>query len=61
METTKADIDALAARFFEYMPPVNADGKKISIALYRLLAEGEPVRPGELATKVRLDEKLVIP
>ncbi len=59
METTKADIDALAARFFECMPPLDADGKKISIALYRLLAEGEPVRPGELATKVGLDEKLV--
>ncbi len=59
METTKADIDALAARFFECMPPVDADGKKISIALYRLLAEGEPVRRGELATKVGLDEKLV--
>ena len=59
METTKADIDALAARFFECMPSVDADGKRISIALYRFLAEGEPARPGELATKIGLDETLV--
>ncbi|GMR24599.1 MAG: organomercurial lyase MerB [Acidobacteriota bacterium] len=59
METAPVDLDALAARFFECMPPLDADGKKISIALYRLLAEGEPVPSGELAKKVGLDEKLV--
>jgi len=56
METTKVDIDALATRFLECTPPLDADGKRISIALYRLLAEGEPVLTGELATKVGLDE-----
>ena len=59
METTRVDIEALAARFVERTPPVDADGKRISIALYRLLAEGEPVLAGELATKVGLDEKRV--
>ena len=56
METTRVDIDALATRFLECTPPLDADGKRISIALYRLLAEGEPVLTGELATKVGLDE-----
>jgi len=59
MEPTKVDIDALAARFFERMPPVDADGERISTALYRLLAKGQPVRSGELATKLGLDEKLL--
>ena len=59
METTKVDLDALAARFSECTPTLDADGKRISIALYRLLAEGEPVLVGELATKVGLDEKRV--
>ena len=56
METTKVDIDALATRFVECVPPLDEDGRRISIALYRLLAEGEPVLASELATKVGLDE-----
>lgn len=59
MEATKVDIDALAARFLECAPRLDTDGKRIAIALYRRLAEGEPVPPAELATKVGLDEKLV--
>ena len=47
METTKIDIEALAARFVECMPPLDAAVQRISIALYRLLAEGEPVRSSE--------------
>jgi alkylmercury lyase len=59
METAKVDISALATRFLECTPRLDADGKRISIALYRLLAEGDPVFPRKLATKVGLDEKRV--
>ncbi len=59
METTRVDIDALAARFLECTPALDADGKKISIGLYRSLAEGQPVLPDELATKIGLDETRV--
>lgn len=59
MEPTKVDIDALATRFLECTPRLDGDGKRMSIGLYRLLAEGDPVLPRELATKVGLDEKRV--
>lgn len=59
MEAIRVDIDALAARFFECLPTLDLDGTKISIGLYRLLAEGRPVPPAELATKVGLDEDRV--
>ncbi len=59
MEATRVDIDALAARFLECTPTLDADGKKISIGLYRSLAEGQPVLPDELATDVGLDESRV--
>lgn len=59
METTQVDIDALAARFLECAPRLDTNGRRIATALYRLLAEGEPVPPAQLATKAGLDEKLV--
>ncbi len=59
MKATTVDIDALAARFLECAPCLDADGKRISLALYRILAEGEPVRVDELAEKVGLDPELV--
>ena len=49
----------LGGSIFRVHASSDADGKAISIVLYRLLEEGEPVRPGELATKVGLDEKLM--
>lgn len=59
MDTTRVDIAALAARFLECAPPLDTDGKRLALALYRLLAEGEPVPPSALASKVGLDEALV--
>jgi alkylmercury lyase len=59
MEIAKVDVDALAARFVKCAPSLDADGKRVSVGLYRLLAEGAPVVPRELATRVGLDEKRV--
>jgi alkylmercury lyase len=59
MKATTVDIDALAARFLECAPRLDLDGKRMSLALYRLLAEGKAVRVSELAENVELDTELV--
>lgn len=59
METTRVDIEALASRFVEIAPALDEDDKRMSLALYRLLAEGRPVAPSALAIEAELDEPRV--
>lgn len=45
------DLDALADRFVAYFPKMNAEGRKIFIALYRELSLGEPVSTQQVAER----------
>ena len=45
------DLAALADRFVACFPKLNAEERKIFVALYRLLALGEPVPPLQIALR----------
>ena len=57
MEETKLDLDEMAATFVESAPRLGEKEREISVALYRLLSRGEPVRPEGLAAKVAMPEE----
>ena len=48
------DIPALAGEFTAAQPELDARGQRLALALYRLLGEGEPVRPEDLAERFSL-------
>lgn len=45
------DLAALADRFVACFPKLNAEGRRVFVALYRQLALGEPVAPREIALR----------
>ncbi len=48
---TPVDLAALADRFVAHFPKLNAEQRRIAVALYRLLALGEPVPPRQIALR----------
>ena len=59
MQATREDVDKLAARFVECTPELDQDERRVSIAIYRLLAAGEPVPVASVASRVGLPEARV--
>ena len=51
MQTTREDVDALAARFVECTPELDQDERRVSIAM---LAAGEPVPVASVTSRVGL-------
>lgn len=51
MRTKTLDIPVLAAEFTAALPELDRSQQRLTVALYRLLAEGRPVRPEDLATR----------
>lgn len=49
MSTQRPDINGIAKTVIGWMPVLNEEEQKISIYLYRMLSEGEPVAPAGLA------------
>lgn len=47
------------ARLLELFPPLGDDTRRLSLALYRKLARGEPVALSRLAKRAGLDEVVV--
>lgn len=54
MPKSTLDIPALAAEFTAAQPDLDARGQRLALALYRLLGEGAPVRPEDLAQRFGL-------
>ncbi|MEX2253183.1 MAG: organomercurial lyase [Thermoleophilaceae bacterium] len=52
-------LEQLAEKLARAMPALDADGQRLSIALYRLLAEGKPVPPRRLAEEAGVTAKAV--
>ncbi|HET8696720.1 MAG TPA: hypothetical protein VFO94_04505 [Gammaproteobacteria bacterium] len=52
MQTATLDIERLAAEFTAAHPDLNASEQRLALALVRQLAEGEPVRPEDLAERL---------
>lgn len=51
MRTGMLDIPALAAEFTAAHPELDRSQRRLTVALYRLLAEGRPVMPEDLAAR----------
>ena len=51
----RGNVAALADRFVACFPELNAEGRRIFVALYRQLALGEPVLPHEIALRAGVD------
>lgn len=56
VEAPSWSVPALAERFVTLFPQLDPETKKIAIAIYRLLAGGEPVELGSLAAAAGLSE-----
>lgn len=56
MQATREDVDKLAARFVECTPELDQDQRRVSVAIYQLLAAGEPVPVASVASRVELPE-----
>jgi alkylmercury lyase len=54
MQTESLNIPALAAEFAAARPDLDLSQQRLALATYRLLGEGEPVRPEELAERTGL-------
>jgi hypothetical protein len=50
-----SNLPALADRFVACFPELNAEGRRIFVALYRQLALGEPVLPHQIALRAGVD------
>lgn len=51
----RGNLAALADRFVACFPALNAEGRRIFVALYRQLALGEPVLPQQIALRAGVD------
>ena len=54
MQTETRDITRLAAEFAAVHPDLDRSMLRLALALFRLLSEGKPVRPEDLAERLRL-------
>lgn len=52
METETRDITRLAAEFAAAHPDLDRSTQRLALALFRLLSEGKPVRPKDLAERL---------
>jgi alkylmercury lyase len=55
-QTTKPPTPELAETLAEAMPSLGPDQQQLALAVYRQLARGEPVGPGDLASELGRDE-----
>jgi alkylmercury lyase len=51
--------DGVAEALSESMAGLDDDERRLALAIYRLLAEGEPVRPEQIAERAGLDQAVV--
>ena len=59
MQKSKASVQQLAQRIMGAMPALGSSERRLVVKLYRLLGEGEPVSPRNLARAINLPETRV--
>lgn len=54
MQKQGTELKELAGKIVDAMPKLGQEEQRVAVALYRLLAQGEPVSPTSLARAVSL-------
>ncbi len=59
MQKQETKLEELAGKIVDAMPKLGQEEQRVAVALYRLLAQGEPVSPTSLAKAVNLSETYI--